>query len=362
MEKYGKAMNYWEEQADVVMRYHGRRLEDGLATAETRQMLSSMVLPIVLRQDGRYRPAPIDATFGARLMNAADSIAFTYSDHGRRLPNYSKLIGTFAAAYAGSHVYPKMIGAPELDSNRFMLKYAGYSLAGDLATNVAHEMLRAAIEPDVEVYNLHGRSTEDSYYPLSAGAKVVYWSRSTYAPRVFVQALLTASIFTISKQPVDPPYTSDRAVYNEEYSAYGNAILFWRRNLENTIRYHERRLFGGLATVETQALVQNLAVPIMFGIDPRYIPLGDGYDSGTRLSHTFRSLWEARTDSGGKSINFPLLLGTIGSAVLAKEVYYPQLGTPALASNRVLATTISLNLAADLAGNLKSEFLRHRGY
>jgi len=362
MDLYGDAMNSWEDQADTIMRYHARRLEDGLATAETRDVLANLVLPIALRQQARYRPAPIDASFSERMSNAAASILVTNDDHGRVVPNYSRLIGTFAAAYMGSHVYPKLVGAPELDSNRFMLKYAGYSFAGDLAENIAHEMLRVAVEPDMEVYRLHGRSTEDSYYPLSAGAKVIYWAHSTYSSRAFVQALLTASLFTIPKQPVQPPYTANSTVYDAEYSAYGDAIEYWRRNLENTIRYHERRFFGGLATAETQVTVQNLAIPMLFGVDPRYIPLGNGYDAGTRLAHTFQSLVIARTDSGGRTINFPLLVGTIGSAVLAKEVYFPQLGTPALASNGVMARTISLNLAADLVGNITSEFFHHRGY
>lgn len=362
MDGYGHAMDGWLHKTDANLRFHAYRYEVGLATVETRQLLGSLVLPLALHQEGRYRPAPIDATFDQRMANAAEAIVVTHDDHGRLVPNYSKLISTFTAAYLGSHEYATLFKAPELNNSRFMLKYAGYSLLGDVATNMTREAFRAAVAPDLEVYALHGRSTEDSYYPMSAGAKVVYWARSAYAPRVFVQAFLTASLFSVADLPKEPVYNSNAAVYDAEYTAYGEAIAAWRQNLETTARYHARRLYAGLATVETQQMIQNLAVPVGFGIDPRYIPLGKGYDSGQRLSHTFTSLVEARTDSGGHTVNLPVLLGTFGSAILAKELYYPQLGTPALAGTRMFVTTISLNLAADVVGNMWSEFVHHRGY
>ena len=367
MDTYGDLMDNWRRSSEIIMRYHQHRLEAGFATAETRQVLSNLALPIVLRQEARYRPAAIDATLNQRLANAAESIVLTHDDHGRVVPNYSKLVGTVAAGFIGKSFYSKTFNAPEFNSTHFLMKYVGYSLAGDLATNAARELLRASIEQDVEIYNMHGRSTEDSYYPLSAGAKFIYWAKSTYATRNFVQACLLAGLPKIGDQPVDPNpgkiVTAEQAfLYDQEYVAYGNAIQSWRRDLETSVRYHEHRLVGGFAASETQMTIQNLAIPMALGIDPRYIPLGRSYDASTRLGHTFKSLVTARTDSGGTTVNLPVLVGTVGGALLAKEVYYPQLGTPALETNAVLAGTIGFNLAFDLIGNIASEFLRHRGY
>ncbi len=367
MDQYGDEMDVWRRSSEDTMRFHAHRLEAGFATAETRQFLSNLALPIALHQEARYRPARIDASLDQRLANAAASIVITHDDHGRVVPNYSRLVGTVAAGLIGKDFYAKTFNAPELDSNHFLVKYVGYSLAADLATNVAHELLRASTEPDTEVYDLHGRSTEDSYYPLSAGGKFVYWARSTYAARNFIQACLTAGLPVVRDQPVEPPpgviVTGEQALfYDQQYVTYGNDIQAWRRNLESGIRYHEHRLIGGFAAAETQMTLQNLAVPMLLGIDPRYIPLGAGYDMGTRLGHTFKSLFTARTDAGGHTVNLPVLLGTAGGALAAKELYYPRLGTPALETNTVLATTIGLNLAADLLGNIRSEFFRHRGY
>jgi hypothetical protein len=375
MDAWGNQMDTWRRDSEDIMRYHEHRLEAGVATVETRMLLSNIALPIALRQQARYRPAAIDATLDQRLANAAESIFLTHTDHGRLEPNYSKLVGTVAAGFLGQTLYSKAFNAPEFDSSHFLVKYVGYSLAGDLATNVAHELLRASIEQDVEIYNLHGRSTEDSYYPMSAGAKFIYWARSTYAPRNFAQALLLAGLPSIGTQPVQPPnvvVTTDQQAlaYDQEFVAYGNAIQAWRRHLENDVRYHEHRLIGGMAAAETQMTIQNLAIPMLLGIDPRYIPLGRTFDTGdtgtrdtgTRMAHAFKSLVEARTDSGGRTINLPVLLGTAGGALLAKEVYYPRLGTPALATNQILAATIGVNLVFDIIGNLESEFFRHRGY
>lgn len=367
MDDYGHQMDAWRRTSEEILRYRQHRLEVGLATVETRQMLSNLALPLVLHQEARYRPAAIDASFGQRMANAATSIVLTHNDHDRLVPNYAKLGGTVAAAYIGKSVYAPLFDARELNSQHFFTRYVAYSLAGDLATNMAREIARAAIEPDVEVYNLHGRSVEDSYYPLSLGAKGVYWARSTYAARNFIQAGLTASLFSVGTQPVEPPpatiTTQEQALaYDQAYVDYGIAIETWRRNLENTARYHQRRFIGGLAASETQMVLQNLIVPVAFNMEPRYIPLGAGYDADTRLLHAFKGLLTTRIDSGGSTINLPVLVGTVGGALLAKEVYYPALGTPALATNSMLVRTIALNLALDAVLNLKSEFLRHRGY
>ena len=374
MDIYGDQTNAWLRVTDTTMRQHAYRLEIGLATVETRQLLSSLVLPIALHQDARYRPAPIDSTLGERMVNAAKSIVLTEDDHGRVVPNYSKLGGTIAAGFAGSMLYapmvasdPKKDGTASLNSGRFALQYTAYSLAGDLATNATRELLRAAVEPDMEMYELHGPSTEDSYYPRSVGGKIMDWAHSTYSLRTFVSSLLLAGLPSIKKEPTEPrpnqPSTyGDYPDYSTAYDAWGQAELQWKDDLQTNVRSHARRLAGGLAETETQVLIEKLIVPVGLGIDARYIPLGPGHDAGSRLGHACSGLWQARTDEGGRTVNLPVLAGTVGAAFVAKELYYPQLGTPALETNAVLVETIGMNLVFDLIGNVHAEFRRRHGY
>ncbi len=370
LNSYGDQLDDWFHVNEKTLRLRADRFEVGLATSETRQLFSNLVLPLALHQQARYLPAPVNSDLSQRMENAAASIVVTRNDAGALVPNYSKLGGTVAAAFLAKSFYANAFKAPELDSNHFVARYISYSLLGDLATNVAHELVRAAREPDMTMYNLHGRATDDEYYPMSIGGKTVYWLRGTYAVRNFVTAGLISGLpntTLLENRPADPvsgnPTTwNSYPTYNKAYNNYGENLLTWKDQVENNLRYHERRLVGGLAESETQMLLQNLAIPVLFNVDPRYVPLGEKYTSGERFAHALEGLVVSHTDAGTRTVNLPVLAGTVGAAYLAKELYYPQLGTPALASNGVLATTIGLNFAADAMYNVIGEFLRHRDY
>ena len=367
MDTYGDEIDTWRRVNEVTLRNKADRFEVGLATAETRQLFSNLVLPLTFHQEARFIPSPVNSDLSQRMWNAVSSIVVTRNDAGMLVPNYSKLGGTVIAAFLGKSFYASAFHAPELNSGHFVEHYVAYSLLGDLATNTAHELLRAAREPDMSMFDLHGRSTDDSYYPLSLGGKLVYWGRSTYAMRNFVTAGLIADIPNIVDRPKEPeegqPLTwNGYPDYDTAYNNYGESVLGWKQSLENNVRYHERRLFGGLAESESQMLLQNLVIPVAFNMDPRYVPLGASHSAGDRLAHAFTGLVIAHTDSGARTINLPLLGGTFGAAFAAKEFYYPQLGTPALATNAVLTRTVGLNLAADTLGNIVGEFFRHRTY
>ncbi len=366
MDHYSDEIDAWRRVNEATLRYHGYRFGVGLATAETRDFFSNLVLPLALHQQAQYIPAPVNSDFSARMLNAAESIVVTHNDAGMLVPNYSKLGGTVAAAFLGKSLYANAFHAPELNSNHFAMRYIGYSLLGDLATNAAHELVRGALEPDLTYYNLHGRSTDDSYYPLSIGGKLVYWVRSTYAVRNFASAALIASMPTIPSEPVEP--NGDPATWNgypnyeSAYDHYGDTVLAWKDGLENNVRYHARRFAGGLSESETEMVLQNFALPVVFSMDPRYVPLGAGHSAGQRFAHAIEGLWVTHTDAGTRTVNLPVLGGTFGAALLAKEAYYPQLSVPALASTSVFAKTVGVNLAADALYNVIGEFLRHRGY
>jgi hypothetical protein len=62
---------------------------------------------------------------------------------------------------------------------------------------------------------------------------------------------------------------------------YGKDIQAWRDNLEDDVRYHQRRLIGGFSESETQQFLANFTLPVAVGMDPRYIPLGPGHSVGS---------------------------------------------------------------------------------
>lgn len=364
---YTDQITRWGKQNEVTMRYHLHRMDVGLATVETRDLASNLVLPVLLHQQAQFIPAPLDASFSERMANAAESIVITQNDMGRRVPNYSKLGGTVAAALMAKEFYASALDAPELSTGRFALKYVGYSLLGDLATNTAHELIRSARVPEMQMYETNGRSTEDSYYPLSIGGKAIYWLHSTYSPRIFLTAGFIASLPSIPKRPVEPLQGNPSTwgiypSYDEADVAYGSAMYAWKDSIEVKSRQLGRRFGGGLAEVESQQLLQNFIIPEAFGMDPRYIPLGNGHTAGQRTAHAFSSLFIGHMDSGNKTINLPVLGGTMGAAFAAKEIYYPQIGTPELATTSLLMRTVGLNLAADGLFNVLSEFFGHRSY
>ncbi len=364
---YTDEMQVWGSQNETTIRYHLRRAEVGLATVETRQLTSNLVLPLLLHQQAQFIPAPSSATFGEHMMNAATSIVLTRSDTGAVVPNYSKLGGTVLAGFLAKSFYAKELQAPELGTTHFAMKYIGYSLAGDLATNTVHEMIRAARQPETQMYEIHGRATEDSYYPLSMGGKTMYWLHSTYSPRNFFTGLVLASNPSVPSMPKDPvpndPKTWDKQpTYVDAFNYYGPAMFTWKETVETKARQFGRRFGGGLSEVESQDLLQNFLIPIAFNMDPRYIPYGDGHTAGERFGHAFTSLVVGHNDDGKQTINLPVLGGTAGAAVLAQQVYYPALGVPQMGSNSLLIRTIGFNLLADGILNTFSEFFGHRTY
>ncbi len=367
IDAYDAEIDGWRRVNEATLRYHGYRLGVGLGTAETRQLFSNLVLPLALHQEARYIPAPVNSDFSDRIGHALASIVVTPNDAGNLVPNYSKLGGTVAAAFVAKSVYAKAFNAPELNSTHFATRYIAYSLAGDAATNTVRELIRAAREPDLTFFDRHGRATEESYYPLSIGGKFIYWVRSTYAVRNFASAVLLASRPVIPKEPAEPveddPSTYDGYPnYDSAYNHYGDTLLAWKDGIENDVRYRATRLGAGFAESETQELLANLVLPVLFDLDPRYVPLGAGHTTGARFGHAVEGLWVTHTDAGNRTVNLPVLGGTLGAAFLAKDVYYPQLSLSSLQTSSVFARTVTANLALDAIYNVLGEFVRRRGY
>jgi hypothetical protein len=362
MNQYSDAMDEWRRSNEVEMRYHGRRFAFGLATAETRDLYSNLLLPLALRQDPRYLPGDLDASLGSRLGYAAESVFVTNDNAGRRVPNISKLGGTVGAALTARYLYADHLGVSSLNSNRFMGQYIGYSLAGDVATNVARELLRTSVKQDLIRYDERGRVTGDNYYPLSTGGTLVYWAKSTVAPRNFIAGALIAGLPNVPSQPDFPtaPTIDTKAseiAYDEALVQYGDAMQDWRRTTDEEVRYHGKRFIGGFSESETQLFLGNCLFPLTFRMDPRYIQTGSQRGVGARMQNALAQIFVSRTDSGGRMLNLPLLGSTVGAAYIAQQLYYDRLGVPDLATNRLAGKTIGFNLAGDLVLNLTHEFL-----
>ena len=146
MEQYSTDMDDWRRSTEVELRYRARRFGFGLATAETRDLLSNLVLPAALHQDPRYSPASLDLGMGiASRLRGRICFFDTRQCWQGRAQLFEVTVG---AAVIARHFYADELGVPEFNRNRFAWRYTGYSLAGDVATNVAHELLRASLKPD----------------------------------------------------------------------------------------------------------------------------------------------------------------------------------------------------------------------
>jgi len=338
-----------------------------LATAETRDFLGNLLLPFALRQRAQYQPASFDSGFGTRLGHAFASAVVTRSDSGRLVPNVSKWGGIVGSAFIAKSFYAEQFNAPELNSNHFVARYIGFSIAGDVATNVGHEIVRSATRSDIENFMTQGTATEGSYYPLSFGGKLVYWGRSAYAPRNFIQGALIAGIPDVNDMPEFPaqPVITNQdqlLAYDKVLVNYGIAVQSWRDNLEENVRYHEHRLIGGFGESETQQFLSGFLVPVATRMDPRYIPLGSGHSFAARFGNAFEGVAVGHMDSGRRMVNLPVVVGTLGAAFIAQKEYYPTLNTPSLESNHVLGKTVGFNLAGDAVLNVLGEFLHHSSY
>ncbi len=367
MEAYGNGMDTWRQNSEVELRYRGRRAAVGIATAETRVFLSDFLLPVTLREDARYEPADLHASFGNRIGHAAVSVFVTRGNNGLLQPNFSKIGGTIGAAFLGRMIYSDQFNVPQLDTGKFVGKYIAYSLAGDAATNVGRELVRSMVRNEILAGMRQGPSVADSYYPLSAQAKLVYWVRSTYGMRNIVQGALMAGIPNVTDQPELPPTPAintqaDLINYDNQLAAYGQQVQSWRDNLESDARYHSRRLLAGISESETQQFLSNFVLAAPLRMDPRYIPLGSGHSAGARLGHALAGVVVGRRDNGRNFLNVPVIGGTVGAAYIGQQYIYPQFGVDRLTRDEVLGRTIGLNLAADTIFNVVREILPHKTF
>lgn len=367
MDNYGNQMDSWRRASEVELRYRGRRAAAGFATAQTRVFLSNFLLPVALRENARYTPANLHASFGSRIGHAAASVFVTPGSNGVLQPNFSKIGGTIGAAFIARSIYSDQFNVPQLDTGKFVGKYIAYSLAGDAATNVGRELVRTAIRRELLTQQRQGVVLEDNYSSLSAQAKFVYWAHSTYSIRNFAQGALMAGIPNVTDQPEYPATPNitteaEQVAFDRTLMAYGQNVQAWRDNLEQDARYHGRRLLAGFSESETQLLLSNFVLAAPLRMDPRYIPLGPQHGFGARVGHALAGVVVGHRDNGQKFLNLPVIGGTVGAAYIGQQLIYPQLGVDRLNRDEVLGRTISLNFAADAIFNLVRELAPRRTF
>jgi hypothetical protein len=227
--------------------------------------------------------------------------------------------------------------------------------------------VRSIQRSDIQRLKEFGPPTDDHYYNIGAGGKFLYWAHSTYQARNFAQGILFAGYPNIPSQPEYPATptintTEQELAFDQVLMNYGQSVQSWRQNMEADVRYHERRLVGGVAESETQEFLTKFLLPTALRMEPRYIPAGPGAGFGKRIGNAFTSVIMTRTNSGYHIVNLPVLLGTPGAALIAQKVFYPQLGLNRLEQNSVMGKTIGFNLAGDVVINLVSELFSRRSY
>jgi len=84
---------------------YGKRYGAGLADSATSTFLGGAVLPVVFRQDPRYRFQGTGST-GSRLRHAVASVVTCRSDNDKLEFNYSNILGNFASAGISNLYYP----------------------------------------------------------------------------------------------------------------------------------------------------------------------------------------------------------------------------------------------------------------
>ena len=111
-----------------------------------------------------------------------------------------------------------------------------------------------------------------------------------------------------------------------------------------------KRFGASLADQASNSLFKNFVFPVLLHEDPRYFRKGQG-TFGSRFGYAISRVVVTRTDSGGVSLNFARLIGSLASSAIA-NAYYPT-------SDRGAGSTftrVGIAFGTDAALNVISEF------
>jgi hypothetical protein len=125
---------------------YGRRFSAAFADTMTSKMISRAILPSVLHQDPRYFYRG-SGSVRARVFYAVTSAVITRGDNGKRQPNYSQVLGTFAATGI-SNLYR----AP-IDRTTGLTFRNGLVMTGSTAVqNLIREFVSRKLTPNVPAF------------------------------------------------------------------------------------------------------------------------------------------------------------------------------------------------------------------
>lgn len=111
-----------------------------------------------------------------------------------------------------------------------------------------------------------------------------------------------------------------------------------------------KRYGAALADSTSSNFFANFAYPALLKDDPRYFRLGEG-SFKHRLAYALAQEFVCHTDKGGRSFNFPNVLGAFTSGGIS-NLYYP----PEDRGAGLTASRSAISLAYGSAGGLLSEF------
>ena len=110
------------------------------------RMIGSAILPSLIHQDPRYFYKG-SGSFRSRALYAISRAVVTRSDDGRTEPNYSRVLGSFAAGGLANLYYPRADRGLGLTLGDGLV-----SIAGHAADNLVREFLLRRLTPNVPSY------------------------------------------------------------------------------------------------------------------------------------------------------------------------------------------------------------------
>jgi hypothetical protein len=122
---------------------YAKRYGSTYADTVTGSLLGHALLPVVFHQDPRYFYQG-SGTVRSRILHAMESTFVSRGDNGRPMPNYSEVLGSFAAAGI-SNLYR----APSDRHAGLTVRNGFIVLGSNMATNLLREFLSRKVTPDV---------------------------------------------------------------------------------------------------------------------------------------------------------------------------------------------------------------------
>ena len=182
----------------------------------------------------------------------------------------------------------------------------------------------------------NNRTTEGSlpFAPITAKRKMTIAFKDSFDWPVYITSGLFASLYQLENQ--NPSFGQGMSGYAKRYaSSYGDQMI---------------------GNMMTEGIV-----PSLLHQDPRYFRIGEGTKK-SRLAGALKQIFVVRTDSGGRTFNFPEWGGN-AAAVAVSNAWYPDTRTASDNAQKLLiqcATDAFSNVLKEFWPDVKRHFERKR--